>query len=181
MERRINKKTEDYLASFKNDIRERASEIGITPEMNVLLQYVYDYKRLEFGKDDLTRRKRVKNAVPLFERCCANKANGDQCTRRKKEVNEYCGTHMKGTPHGVIVCGASTTVNKKPNQQIEVWAQDVRGIIYYMDKNCNVYQPEDIVSNKKNPRIIAKCTKIGDTYSIPAVNISRVVQPYRVE
>jgi hypothetical protein len=47
-----------------------------------------------------------------------------------------------------------------------VWAQDIRGIIYYLDINANVYQPEDIISNKINPRIIAKYVRVGEVYSI---------------
>ena len=34
--------------------------------------------------------------------------------------------------------------------------QDIQGISYYIDKTNNVYSPEDIVSNKTNPRIIGK-------------------------
>jgi hypothetical protein len=52
-------------------------------------------------------------------------------------------------------------------QKIEVWAQDIQGIIYYIDKMMNVYQAEDIVSNKPNPKIIAKYVKVGETYTIP--------------
>jgi len=173
MEKRLNKKTEEYSSEFKNNVREFASKIGITqtdPTMNSLLQYIYDYKRLEFDKSDLTRRKRVKNTVPLFERYCANRANGEQCTRRKKEDAEYCGTHMKGTPHGIMSSQDDTNA-KSSNQQIEVWAQDIRGIIYYLDKYGNVYQPEDIITNKLNPRIIAKYVHHGDVYSIPEMNV----------
>ena len=57
------------------------------------------------------------------------------------------------------------------NTKVEVWAEDIKGIIYYIDKNSNVYDPEDIVSNKKNPKIIAKYTKVGDVYSIPALSL----------
>jgi hypothetical protein len=35
----------------------------------------------------------------------------------------------------------------------------------------NVYQAEDIVSNKTNPKIIAKYIKNGDAYSIPSFGI----------
>jgi hypothetical protein len=49
--------------------------------------------------------------------------------------------------------------------------QDIKGIIYYLDKNMNVYQTEDIVSNKHNPKIIAKYIKTGDIYNIPEFNI----------
>ena len=172
MERRLNKKTEDYTTEFKNNVREHAGKLGISQtndEITALLQYIYDYKRLEFVKDDLTRRKRVKNAVPFFERCCANRASGEQCTRRKKDEDSYCGTHMKGTPHGIMSSSADEV--KSPNKQVEVWTQDIRGIIYYLDKNENVYQPEDIISNKINPRVIAKYVRNGDTFSIPSLNV----------
>jgi hypothetical protein len=129
---------------------------------------VYDYERLSFEKEDFQKRKRVKNFVPIFDRCCAKRATNQQCTRRKKEANEYCGTHMKGTPHGVVDTQEDAKVT---TQKIEVWAQDIQGIIYYIDKNNNVYQAEDIIINKLNPKIIAKYVKNGDTYSIPEFNI----------
>ena len=114
------------------------------------------------------KRKRVKNVVPFCDRCCAKRANGEQCTRRKKEEDEYCGTHMKGTPHGVVDLQDD---NKQATQKIEVWAQDIQGIVYYIDKNMNVYQAEDIVSNKSNPKIIAKYVKNGEFYTIPEFGI----------
>jgi hypothetical protein len=132
------------------------------------MQYIYDYERLTFSKEDLQKRKRVKNFVPMFDRCCAKRANEEQCTRRKKDGNEYCGTHMKGTPHGIIDAQNEVKINY---QKIEVWAQDIQGIIYYIDKNNNVYQAEDIISNKMNPKIIAKYVKNGEIYSIPEFNI----------
>jgi S-adenosylmethionine hydrolase len=75
---------------------------------------------------------------------------------------------MKGTPHGMVETGEES----KPNtQKIEVWAQDIKGIIYYIDKFGNVYQAEDIVANKSNPIVIAKYVKNGDVFSIPAFGI----------
>ena len=104
MEKRLNKKLEVYISSFKDNIRERATIIGLTKneQTNQLLQYIYDYERLAFTKEDFQKRKRVKNFVPIFDRCCAKRASNEQCTRRKKEGCEFCGTHLKGTPHGVI-------------------------------------------------------------------------------
>ena len=61
---------------------------------------------------------------------------------------------------------------KQLGQKVEVWAQDIQGIIYYIDKAGNVYQAEDIIVNKINPKIIAKYIKTGgDNYSIPEFNI----------
>ena len=170
MEKRLNKKAESYITSFKDGIREKVTQMGLTKNepVNQLLQFIYDYDRLSFNKEDFQKRKRVKNFVPIFDRCCAKRASNEQCTRRKKDGCEYCGTHLKGTPHGII-----DTQNEPKNttQKIEVCAQDIQGIVYYIDKNGNVYQAEDIISNKLNPKIIAKYLKDGDTYSIPEFNI----------
>ena len=99
MEKRINQKTRTYLQQFKNDIREciTITDEGLSQEgVNSLLQFIYDYQPLEFCKTDFQKRKRVKNVVPYFERCCALRANGQQCTRRHKEGYNYWGTHIKG-------------------------------------------------------------------------------------
>jgi hypothetical protein len=170
MERRLNKKLENYITSFKDSIFEKANNMGITKneQTNQLLQYIYDYERLSFTKEDFQKRKRVKNFVPIFDRCCAKRASNEQCTRRKKEGHEYCGTHMKGTPHGIVDI---QNENKNTTQKIEVCAQDIQGIIYYIDKTGNVYQAEDIINNKINPKIIAKYVKNGEIYSIPEFNI----------
>jgi hypothetical protein len=169
MERRINKKLETYITDFKDKIRDKVSDLGIkNDQMNSLLQFVYDYDRLALGKDDFMKRKRVKNVVPFFDRCCAKRASGEQCTRRKKDESDYCGTHMKGIPHGMVDSEETKVDN---TQKVEVWAQDIQGIVYYIDKNGNVYQAEDIISNKHNPKIIAKYVKNNDTYSIPEYGI----------
>jgi len=171
MERRLNKKVESYITLFKDSIKEKATQMGVinNEEVNQLLHYIYDYDRLSFNKEDFMKRKRVKNFVPIFDRCCAKRATNEQCTRRKKEGFEYCGTHIKGTPHGIV--DNQDNEVKINTQKIEVWAQDIQGIIYYIDKFNNVYQAEDIVVNKINPKIIAKYIKTGEQYSIPEFNL----------
>jgi hypothetical protein len=95
MERRLNKKVESYISSFKDNIKEKATQMGFVnnDEVNQLIHYIYDYERLTFNKDDFMKRKRVKNFVPIFDRCCAKRATSEQCTRRKKEGFEY--THFE--------------------------------------------------------------------------------------
>jgi hypothetical protein len=170
MEKRLNKKVDSYITGFKEQIHEKTLQIGLikNEQVNQLLQYIYDYERLSFAKEDFQKRKRIKNFVPIFDRCCAKRATSEQCTRRKKDGSEYCGTHMKGTPHGIVDLHCESVSS---TQKIEVCAQDIQGIIYYIDKNNNVYQAEDIVSNKMNPKIIAKYVKNGDEYSIPEFSI----------
>jgi hypothetical protein len=170
MERRINKKIENYFSDFKEQVKEKALELDAgDARLHQLVQFIYDYERFNLNKEDFMKRKRVKNVVHLSDRCCAKRANGEQCTRRRKDdTSEFCGTHLKGTPHGVCTLGEE---DKPQGQKIEVWAQDIQGIMYYIDKNSNVYQVEDIMQGRVNPKIIAKYVKVGDNYSIPEFNI----------
>jgi len=170
MERRINKKIDNWITDFKDGIKEKALELGLIKDHNMtqLVQYIFDYERLCLTKEDFMKRKRVKNSVILSDRCCAKRANGEQCTRRRKDDCEYCGTHQKGTPHGICESGDA---EKPSGQKIEVWVQDIQGIVYYIDKNNNAYQTEDIYTNKVNPKIIAKYVKNGENYSIPEFNM----------
>lgn len=166
MERRLNKKFEDYITSFKNDIRDKINTIEFEEldKINELMGYVYDYERLVFKKEDISKRKRVKNTIPEINRCNARRANNEQCTRRKRDGCEYCGTHIKGAPHGLITENIS---NNEVACKLEIIAQEIGGIVYYIDNNTNVYNTEDVMNNKENPDIIAKYVLRNGTYSIP--------------
>jgi hypothetical protein len=165
MERRLNKKINDYVHDLKKNVVEKiqSSNKNNQIEMIEVINYIYQYDNFELNKDDFMKRKRIKSMVPVYERCCAKRANGEQCTRRKRDDNQYCGTHSKGTPHGMINDQEPLLTTKK----IEVNAIDIKGIVYYLDNIGNVYDTEDVISNVKNPRIIAKYEKNGDNYSIP--------------
>ena len=168
MEKRINKKIHQYLLQFKQDIKEQFDnqQHNLDKEFySNTLQYIFDYYNLEINKDDLTKRKRVKNIVPLHERCCALRANMEQCTRRKKDESDYCGTHIKGRPHGEVSEKKEGEILKKK----EVWAQDINGIIYFIDHDNNVYEHADIINGIVNPKIIAKYFKENDKYYIPNI------------
>lgn len=190
MERRINKRIEDFTIDFKNGIAKKLQEIGSTLgvtdtstrdeliraidnaklQCNSMTGFIYNYEKLRLGKDDFMKRKRIKSVVPIHERCCAKRANGEQCTRRKKDGETYCGTHIKGTPHSIIdevECEPATTKNVK----VDIWAQDIKGIIYYIDKVGNVYDTEDIMKIDKYPkRVIAKYQQDdAGKYSIPSI------------
>ena len=161
----MNKIIETYITTFKDNIKTKLIELGVEDKnkTNELLEYVYDYDRLVLSNDDFVKRKRIKNAIPTSNRCCAKRANNEQCTRRKKKDCEFCGTHSKGTPHGLV----SEHENLTDIEKIEVFAEDIRGIVYYIDKYNNVYKTEDILQGKQNPQIIAKCIKDNNLYSIP--------------
>jgi hypothetical protein len=155
MEKRINKSIETYVVDFKDNIKTKINELCFEnkDKVNELLEFVYDYQRLSMTKDDFIKRKRIQNSIPNLNRCNARRANNEQCTRRRKDGSEYCGTHTKGTPNGFLQLGACGDCN---TQKLEVVAQEIDGIVYYIDKYTNVYRTEDILNEKENPEIIAK-------------------------
>lgn len=181
MEKRLTIKCNGYLKQFKINIKNYIDEHVSIEEQdyNSLMQFIFDYNNILISKEDFTKRKRVKNVVPYHERCCAMRANGEQCTRRKKTAEKFCGTHIKGIPHGEI--SNQNTDDNISNIKKEVWAQDIAGIIYYIDAENNVYDHNDIINNIVNPKIIAKYEKITKTtiknndvheeniYSIPSL------------
>jgi len=171
MERRLHKKIDSYIRTFKTDLCEQIQENPLfnehKEEQMKMINFIYEYDNFELNKEDFMKRKRVKSTIPAYEKCCAKRASGEQCTRRKRDDCQFCGTHIKGTPHGII------TDNEPANNttKIEVSAIDIKGIVYYLDNDNNVYDTEDVIANKNNPRIIAKYEKHGDTYSIPEFNL----------
>jgi hypothetical protein len=170
MEKRINEQLKQYLSKFKDDVRNKIVELGLgeIDRMNELLEFVYEYNRLSFEKDDFMKRRRVKNMVPMENRCNAKRANGEQCTRKRRDDCEFCGTHYKGTPHG-IASHEDGTENANSNESVtlEVFAEEIGGIVYYIDKFKNVYKTDDVLQSKLNPCVIAKWVKNGERYTIP--------------
>lgn len=164
MEKRLNTKVKIWTSDFKNDLVNKIQSLDSLDESDklILLQFIYAYNHLEFKKEDTQKRTRVKNIVPFHERCRALRANGEQCTRRKKDNEHFCGTHIKGIPHGEISSEQEAPKHKK----IKIWAEEVNGIIRHLDNDGNVYDPQDIYQNSNNPRIVAKWTKENDIYII---------------
>lgn len=168
MEKRISKKVEDYLSSFKHDIKKLMIDYNLHESDNgkILLQSILDKPNLSFTPEDFIKRQRAKNTVNILERCSAKRANGELCSRKKKKNSIFCGTHCKGTPYGSIdnpndhtALYNNTTsppsTDTTPSQiKINISTTEVEGIIYYIDDNKNAYFMEDILLNKTNPRII---------------------------
>ena len=103
----------------------------------------------------------------LYDRCCF-RANKQQCTRRKKKGEKFCGTHIKGIPHGEL----NEVQQKKTHNLKQVFAQEIKGIVYWIDDENNVYDNQDIFQNKDNPKIIAKYTKTKNVDGSLSYNIN---------
>ena len=188
MERRISGKIDAYIIDLKDAISSKIRELGtaasaaaasesgtgtgtgsdncvagnttINQLCKQLTTFVYEYEKLKLTKEDFMKRKRVKNTVPIQERCLAKRANGEQCTRKKKEGCDYCGTHTKGVPCSIMDNDEENGDKTKLNQQsVNIWVQNIKGIEYFIDGSQNVYKHEDVINNSTNPRIIAKYSK----------------------
>ena len=172
MEKRVVKKCEDHLSVFKDQIKLwlEENDISIQGKQNTsdFLKFIYDFDNLTLTKEDFAKRKRIKNIVPQNERCCACRANGEQCTRRKQDGFNFCGTHYKGTPHGTI--DSYQEIKEITTNKVELTIKEIKGINYYIDNNYNIYKTEEVLSGKLNPSIICQYNIDSDgNYSLITV------------
>lgn len=151
MEQQLNKKFEEYIIKFKEDIKTKLFQInGVDSyKINEIMEYIYDYDRLTFTKEDIKQRK-TKDDRPAFEKCIAILPNGEQCPKKKKKNLQYCGGHSE------LGSLNNTSIPGEEFKQIEVYSENIGGIIYYIDRFNNVYNTEDVMNNKQNAKIIAK-------------------------
>ena len=180
MDQIINKRIDEYIVGFKNDLKDKLSLLDIIghqsseedrDRIREYMEFVFEYPKLVLEKSDFIVSKKKSSAnttnvaavpMPVDMQCVAKRSDGIQCTRKKKKNCEYCGTHAKLESNPV----ASSIV--PVNQKMEVSAEDINGIIYYIDTFNNVYHTEDILEGNENPRIIAKAVRNSDnSFKIP--------------
>tara|TARA_Y100000816_G_C26089446_1_gene575472 strand:- start:62 stop:583 length:522 start_codon:yes stop_codon:yes gene_type:complete len=171
MEKKLNNKVGHYVRDFKDELKKYILQNNFDTDEGKLsfIEWIYGYPIIEITSQDLQKRKRVKNVVPFCYRCKAKRANGEQCSRRKKDnTTDFCGTHIKGTPHGRI---ETSEQNDGPNKKkVKVWTEEIMGITYFIDNFNNVYNPHEIMNNVENPHVIAKWEKNEqDNYIIPSL------------
>lgn len=156
MERRVQEHCNNYIKDYKEFIRSTLLNHELSE--NDKLENIFHYDNISINLADFTKKKRVRNVIATEERCCAYRADKERCTRKKKDGHDVCGTHMKGTPHGVINSGETVITSKK----IDVFTRDIQGIVYYIDGDDNVYNSVDILRNKQYPTVIGKCIQNPD-------------------
>ena len=160
MEKNIRSKITNYEGEFKDNLKKwlldnDASIIcgNTCDRTSEFIQHLSDFPRLDLTSQDFQKRKRIKTNVPDYNRCIAMKCNGERCSRKQKhEDTQFCGTHIKGAPHGTFK--SNQEVNKK--KQINLWLQEINGIARYIDDNNNIYSTQDIIDKVNPPKIIGK-------------------------
>ena len=84
--------------------------------------------------------------------CMARKQDGNQCTRRKNNISDFCGKHMKNNKYGRID-SHSNIVDKLANDDnyIMTWVEKFNEKDYLIDSNNIVY-----TMDVDNPSILGK-------------------------
>ena len=134
---------QELLNSYKQKILEVLQEED-EEKVDSLNQIKLDFEKYK-------KKHRTKNTIQSDHRCIAKRADGQQCSRKRKTESRYCGTHIKGCPHGEInqaIDNHETTITTS--------AICYEGIYYYIDKDNNVYNTEEVYKNVVNPNIIGK-------------------------
>jgi len=164
----LNQKISTHITELKSNISQwlETNHLTVSDEegknrMNDLLRNISDFPALELTKDDFKRRVRTKTIIPSYERCCALRLNGEQCTRKNKANERFCGTHLKGLPYGKIQDYPQLAQDK-----IEIHMEEICGIHQYIDTNGNIYSSEDILNSIPNPRVISHWKKVNHEYVI---------------
>jgi len=188
---KLNKYIATYVTDFKDTICKELSSTNSNGEL--VKQLIINYKPLIILEEDFQKKKRIKNTVPFNEKCQAKSSSKLQCSRRKKKGFNYCGTHNKSQPHGIINIDAmvlsDSTISGATDfktKEIEVWMENINGIMYWINEGnvtqqigddgvvkdvCigMIYNADDIVNSIENPRIINHYERIGDEISIKAL------------
>tara|TARA_Y100000739_G_scaffold226961_1_gene235519 strand:+ start:316 stop:732 length:417 start_codon:yes stop_codon:yes gene_type:complete len=105
-----------------------------------------DYNITQYKK-----RSRTKNEVNKNKQCRAKRADGKQCSRQRKDGEDFCGTHIKGCPHGTYKKKESST------EELKLSIIEYKGIPYYVDLSTgNVYASEEIMRKDRVSVVVGK-------------------------
>ena len=161
MEKKINSLISEYLKEMKEQF---ASKVGDGAQVEELYNYIQEYPTLQLSESDYSKKKRARTKVLDDQQCIAKRANGEQCSRRKKKDCDFCGTHTKGCPHGIVEKSNTDQVKSEDGEavvkkQIQVWLEDFNGIMYWINDYGSIYDTSDVINNVENPRVIGKYEK----------------------
>ena len=76
-------------------------------------------------------KKRNRKLPPKELQCKGRKSDFEQCTRKKKEGEDFCASHLKNLKYG--------SIDAENDDYIEMFEQEIDGKIYYVDNENKVY------------------------------------------
>ena len=157
-QRRTNELITTYFRDMKTALCNRIQTLNLATDPNVasVVQFVCDYPPLVLGDADAPKR-RATTCKSSSERCVALRAAGEQCSRRRREGELFCGTHAKGAPHVFEPHGEDVP--------LVVWVREIQGIPHYIDNMGNVYCTEDVINGVTHPRIVNHAICVDDVWT----------------
>jgi hypothetical protein len=132
MEKKVNATIQSHILAMKENLKEKIQKYGSEHncDMSCIIQYMFDYPPLIIKNEDIVRKKRSKTAINPKIRCCAKRANGEQCTRKKRENSKFCGTHEKVCPYGEVnISQMKEEASEHITEEIETVNE--KGIIHF--------------------------------------------------
>jgi len=118
------------------------------PQLNVVeLEGKYCIQSYSPTKNKGKKKKKSNPPVPEC-RCMAKKADGFQCTRRRKIESEYCGKHISNIKFGRV----DDDITHQGENYKKTRRVNIDGEYYLKDDDNLVYS-----YNKKNPTLMGKC------------------------
>jgi len=167
------------ILNLKPIISDKSNEL-----INIILSRVFEdiEKQYEIPKNELEERYLIGNPIEIIsepktkkskpiekELCClARKQDGGQCTRRRKDNEEYCGKHAIQRKYGrvddnEVICTTETT--HIPEDKVATWEIKFGDKTYLRDINSVVYDKDKIIGKlaKDGSLILIEgdCKKIG--------------------
>jgi hypothetical protein len=112
-------------------------------------------------------KRRNRRSLPKDLQCLGRKIDGHQCTRSRRNGEEFCLSHMKRLPHGRIDDPdfAGKEKGKRGRKKKEVVYNEeeylcvhlelIRGVQYLLDENNNVF-----TYNLESPKFLGKREEI---------------------
>lgn len=115
-----------------------------------------------------SKKKKIKktNTIDL---CVARKADGRQCSRKKKNTNEYCGKHSSNLKYGRMDDTEDSNGVKyaENDKYIMTWHENIDGVDYLVDSNHIVYS-----YHMENPVILGKKNTKGEIMLATSISSS---------
>ena len=110
-------------------------------------------------------KKNKKTILASSEICVARKADGQRCTRKRRENYEYCGKHSSHLKYGRADDNKpSDTTDEK---YVMTWHENIDGTDYLVDDQNVVY-----TYNLENPEIVGKKNVEGKLIMLNEIQIS---------
>lgn len=158
VETKINYKVQSYISQMKLDIQCKIIQLHFTQEsekMNQLMEFILGYDRLELSSDDFVLPATKKTRISKKKEGLTNLVYQCQVHDVKDNVKD------KDDANDIVVATDGHEEQEeeeieKEDVVMELIAQDIAGITFFIDSFGNVYNTEQVLNKLSDPQIVAR-------------------------